>query len=97
MLHGALGNSGSLRTSKKLPKKFSANDLLKVTQSVQLRPESPEALIREGLENLSNGRPATARSIGYILKNKRDRRVGNLRLLSSGKNSVGALWQVQAD
>jgi hypothetical protein len=86
-----------LNTSQKLPKVFTANDVFKASQAGELRPQTPEALIRDGLENLSNGSPTTARRIGFILKNRRERRVGNLRLQSSGKNSFGALWQVQTD
>jgi hypothetical protein len=84
-----------LSTYAKLPKKFSANDVFKAFQAGESRPLTSEALIREGVENLSNGRTVTARSVGFVLKNRRDRRAGNMRLRSMGKNSFGALWQVQ--
>jgi hypothetical protein len=87
-----------LTTYQRLPKLFTANDVFKASQAGELRPLMPEGLIRDGLENLSSGgKPITARTVGYILKNRRGRRVGNLRLESSGRNSTGALWQVRAD
>lgn len=87
-----------LSTYQKLPKLFTANDVFKAFQAAELRPQMPEALIREALENLSNSsKPMTARTIGIILKHRRDRRAGKLRLHSTGKNSFGTLWQVRAD
>ena len=86
-----------LNTYQKQPKLYSANEVFKAFQVGETRPQAPAALIREGLENLSNGKPMTARTIGFILKNRRGRRVGNLRLESGGKNSFGALWRVVTD
>lgn len=86
-----------LSTSPKLPKQFVPGEVYKAYLAGELRPQSPEGLIREGLESLSNGKPVTGRTIGFTLRNSHARRIDGLRLGKAGKNKYGVLWQVLAD
>ena len=56
-----------------------------------------EALIREGIDNLTGGKPQTSRSLGFVLQNRRDKRVAGLRLVKVGEDRNGALWHVRRD
>ena len=55
------------------------------------------AVIREGIDNMTGGKEPTSRSLTYVLHNRMDRRVGNLRLVHAGTDRNGAIWQVRND
>jgi hypothetical protein len=93
-----LGHSQLLEGLKNkigLNKDFQAADLHKMYVEGELQPQTPQAMIRDGIDNLTNGRPQTARGLGYVLLNRRDRRVAGMRLVQAGKNKFGTVWQVQ--
>ena len=86
-----------LSTYLKLPKQFVPADVHKAYLAGESRPQSPEGLIREGLETLSNGKPVSGRTIGFTLSNSHERRTDGLRLAKAGKNKHGTRWQVLSD
>lgn len=55
------------------------------------------AVIREGIDNMTGGKEPTSRSLTYVLQNRMDRRVGNLRLVHAGTDRNGTIWQVRSD
>lgn len=83
--------------AKLLTGPFLPSDVYKAYVAGALRPQSPESLIYEGVESLSNGKLVTARTIGFVLSNSCERRTDGRRLVKAGKNKFGKLWRVLAD
>lgn len=78
-------------------KPFQARDLHRAYLEGEYSRNEGPALIREGIDNLTGGKQSTARSLSYLLQNRRDRRVNGLRLANMGLDRNGIVWQLRRD
>ena len=107
----ALGGSGSnddpitvghaqllkgLKGSAGLNKTFQASNVFGWYVAGDIKPQTPQALVREGIDGILSGRNVTPVSIGRVLANRKDRWVDGLKLVRAGDSKFGASWQVSA-
>jgi len=74
---------------------FLAADLLSLVKAGGNSGETPAGRVRSAVDDLLSGGPVTSRKLGLMLKNRRDRPVGGLKLLAGPVDRVGSrYWQV---
>ncbi len=78
-------------------KPFQAKELLDWYVAGEDRCNETEALIRDGIDNLTGGKNQTTLTLGKFLLYRRDRRESGLRLARVEKDRAGVLWQVRRD
>jgi hypothetical protein len=78
-------------------KPFQAKELCTWYVEGEDRRNETEALIRDGIENLTGGKVHTPRTLGQVLVYRRDRRIVGLRLANVGSDRNGVIWQVRQD